>query len=155
MCIRDSTTEFDISESLAITFNTKFESLRLGPLHAGNLDLRRDNKWQSRKEQNQQAGLKEFVFKHRCQPPIEVGFSLCLASKGADRPLELSVIQSVRERCMNLSPSKKRIRLFPRNSSISAFIICIILSASSFDVKRDTTKPVSYTHLTLPTKRNV
>ena len=45
------TTEFDISECLAITFNTKFESLRLCPLHAGNLDLRRDNKWQSRKEQ--------------------------------------------------------------------------------------------------------
>ena len=34
----------------------------------------------------------------------------------------------------------KRIRLFPRNSSISAFMICIILSASSFDEKRDTTK---------------
>ena len=38
------------------------------------------------------------------------------------------------------SPSKKRILLLPRNSSISALIICMILSASSFDEKRDTTK---------------
>ena len=81
---------------LAITFITKFESLRLGPFHAGNLDLRRSNKRQNRKEQKQQAGLKQFVFIHRRQPLIKVGFSACLASNGVDKSVNLSAIQSVR-----------------------------------------------------------